>query len=566
MKREKSKQEQSCLDFLVLMTNPFPQVYPLSAIIVRMKYVRQVNGLIRAAKDFTLHDGRAIAQGTLGGRIASSRNLAQSGNCWVFPGAEVQDDAYVSGNAVVSGTFDAGKVEAKFGDLLTALQSTSGTQAERNRRAEILQGINSRLSDVLNPEGGSANTTLADVLADPKKLRELMADSNLMGTVFRAFRDDAVTVSGIDKSEDIAEQFIDLPAVVKDSGKVYGNALVQGAAVSGEARVLGNAVVRNGAEIGDEAHVIGTALVTDKAQVSGNARVQGGAIITGPRAIVKDNAVVTGTALVYGVVQGEGRVSECVLVDEYSMLKDKARASGCGQIIRTTLEGNAVVTGDYVLEDEFIEDPSLATNCPEKVSQINDEECCTPRELYLAIASITAGELTSVRLGIKELVKAELEGKEEYRMVYCPETDEERAVREETGAARVYALEPARVGFIAERYYDAEEMDIFDDAPQILLAKVRNALLAGHLVQAEFTIPSAQLARAGLANTAAAIAQSLQQAGRAFMHVSNVQAPSVWRVSETTEGMVNTSGVSNLTVYVLTQFAEAHGLDPVNEP
>ena len=60
-----------------------------------MKYIRQLNGQIRAAEDFHLFDGRVIEKGTLGGKIASPRNLAQSGNSWGFPGAEIKGGAYV---------------------------------------------------------------------------------------------------------------------------------------------------------------------------------------------------------------------------------------------------------------------------------------------------------------------------------------------------------------------------------------------------------------------------------------------------------------------------------------
>ena len=66
-----------------------------------MKYVRQDNGQIRAMVNFALHNGTVIVRGTLGGIVASHRNLAQAGKCWVFPGGSIDDDAYVSGNAVV---------------------------------------------------------------------------------------------------------------------------------------------------------------------------------------------------------------------------------------------------------------------------------------------------------------------------------------------------------------------------------------------------------------------------------------------------------------------------------
>ena len=67
-----------------------------------MRYVRQTDGKIRALETFTLHDGRTITAGTLGGEIDSPRNLAQNGTCWVFPGASVEDKAYVSGDANIA--------------------------------------------------------------------------------------------------------------------------------------------------------------------------------------------------------------------------------------------------------------------------------------------------------------------------------------------------------------------------------------------------------------------------------------------------------------------------------
>jgi len=237
-----------------------------------MKYVRQIDGQIRASEDLILHDDRIITKGTLGGKIDSSRNLAQSGKCWVFPGAEIKDGAYVSGNAIIE------------------------------------------------------------------------SDS-----------------------------------VISDSAKVYGNAIIRGGKVSGETRVLGEAVVKNEAEVGDEAHVIGNVILTNECKVFGKARVQGEAIIDG--GIIKDDAVVMGKPLIFGTVEGKGRVSDCVYVDADSIVRGKV--SGCVQLVRTVLEPNSIVTGDHELEDAVIEDPSLATSCPERVPQLN-AECCSRRELYLA--------------------------------------------------------------------------------------------------------------------------------------------------------------------------------------
>ena len=239
-----------------------------------MKYLRLSGGQIKAAMEFTLSDGRTITQGTLGGIIDSPRNLAQSGNCWIFPGSVIQDGAYVSGNAII--------------------------------------------------------------------------DSN---------------------------------GIVSDNARVYGNAVIQGGKVNGEARVLGDAIVKNNAEVGDAAKVYGTTIVTNGAKIFGTARVLGGAIVDG--GIIKDKAVVMGNALVKGLVQHEGRVTDCVFVDTDACVEDNAKALGCVKLMGTTNLGqNAIVTGDHELVDEVIEDASLATNCPDKVPQTN-VDCCTTREAWL---------------------------------------------------------------------------------------------------------------------------------------------------------------------------------------
>ena len=44
-----------------------------------------------------------IVKDDLGGWIESERNLAQTGDCWVYNDAMVSGDAWVSDNAMVSG-------------------------------------------------------------------------------------------------------------------------------------------------------------------------------------------------------------------------------------------------------------------------------------------------------------------------------------------------------------------------------------------------------------------------------------------------------------------------------
>jgi len=57
-----------------------------------MHFIRQANGQIKALTTFTLNDGRTITAGTLGGIIASSRNLSQSGTAWVFFNGKIADN------------------------------------------------------------------------------------------------------------------------------------------------------------------------------------------------------------------------------------------------------------------------------------------------------------------------------------------------------------------------------------------------------------------------------------------------------------------------------------------
>src|SRR4030067_221040 len=61
---------------------------------------KSTNGLFQiiANRDFG-----SIKKGTIGGFIASEKNLSQGGNAWVYGNAQVSGDAQVSGNAWVYG-------------------------------------------------------------------------------------------------------------------------------------------------------------------------------------------------------------------------------------------------------------------------------------------------------------------------------------------------------------------------------------------------------------------------------------------------------------------------------
>ena len=341
-----------------------------------MKYVRQLNGQIRATEDFTLHDGRVIERGTLGGWVESSRNLAQSGKCWVFPGAKIKDDAYVSGNALVGGIYVSAVIKTALGaisdpDTLLAIDAILGERLSLN---------------------------LSTLLTDSQAFSDFLNDPSALGKIFNI-------LEKVDAG--IISSSVDPPSVISDSAKIYGNAVIHGSTVTGEARVLGDAVIKNGSEIGDEAHIIGKVLLTNEGKVFGKARVQGEAIIDG--GIIKDNAVIMGKPLIFGMVEGEGRVSDCVSMDKDSIVR--GNVSGCVQLTRTVLEPNSIVTGDHELEDEIVEDPSLATSCPERVPQLN-EECCTPREVYLCVARLQEGETVTVRTTMQEALEQMLHAKE----------------------------------------------------------------------------------------------------------------------------------------------------------
>ena len=66
---------------------------------------------IKAIKDFS-----NVKKGDIGGYVKGYRNLSQSGNCWIYEGATVKDNAKVSENAMISGyarAYDNAKVRGE---------------------------------------------------------------------------------------------------------------------------------------------------------------------------------------------------------------------------------------------------------------------------------------------------------------------------------------------------------------------------------------------------------------------------------------------------------------------
>jgi len=116
-----------------------------------MRFIRLSNGRIKALEDFELYDGHTITAGTLGGHIASARSLAQTGNSWVFPGAVIADNAYVSGNAVIEPSFSNPSLMSENIALVgasmnqQALAALTGTLTERDKGASYFNHQNAAL-------------------------------------------------------------------------------------------------------------------------------------------------------------------------------------------------------------------------------------------------------------------------------------------------------------------------------------------------------------------------------------------------------------------------------------
>ncbi|HET7624541.1 MAG TPA: DUF6055 domain-containing protein, partial [Verrucomicrobiae bacterium] len=115
------------------------------------------------------------------------------------------------------------------------------------------------------------------------------------------------------------------------------------------ARVLGNAQVRNNARIEDFAIVEGSAQVLDNAVVSGHALVRNSAI-------VRDNAKVRDYAMIIdnSVVRGNARVLEHGMLTAGSAAQDWATIKGSASAWRDNgVDPNQFAGGDAVLDGDF---------------------------------------------------------------------------------------------------------------------------------------------------------------------------------------------------------------------
>lgn len=133
-------------------------------------------------------------------------------------------------------------------------------------------------------------------------------------------------------------------AMVKNSAQVYGNAFI-----SGNAQVSGSVVVYDNASIIDNAQVSGSAVVYDNASIIDNAQVSGSAVVYN-NASIMDNAKVSGNAVIYdnAVIKQQAKVSESAIIRGYAQIEENADIGG-----DVIIEGNTVVSKDERIYDTF---------------------------------------------------------------------------------------------------------------------------------------------------------------------------------------------------------------------
>jgi len=99
-------------------------------------------------------------------------------------------------------------------------------------------------------------------------------------------------------------------STINGHATVSGNAVLRGAHVSGNASISGNAKLIKVLAVGGNARVYGNAKILNDARVFHNSQVYGQARVSGPRAQIRDNAEVFGTAVVRNaVISGNGKVN-----------------------------------------------------------------------------------------------------------------------------------------------------------------------------------------------------------------------------------------------------------------
>ena len=203
------------------------------------------------------------AANSMGGYIASERNLDQSGDCWVGSNAVVFDKARIAGNAHVQG------IGTEDENLVLIFDSAViAGNAEVKCRAWVF---------------GNARVLEKSVVSGSARI---FGDARIYG---RASIAESVSVSG--------------NARVSGEASLWGSVLLlDDARVYGTARLSGTVQMENNSRIFGNAKIHGTGIHAPLLQIKDNARVSGCAVVKDEEKEVS----LTGNATIYGTLEITG--------------------------------------------------------------------------------------------------------------------------------------------------------------------------------------------------------------------------------------------------------------------
>lgn len=223
---------------------------------------------IKAVRDFG-----HVRAGTVGGFIEDTKNLSQSGLCWIGGDAVAYGDAHVTDDALLDG----------FAMICDRVSLTGASHV----------GGSARLMEQVFV-AGHAQILNATCLAG---CATVLGDARLLCQPFYS-----------------------------RSGKTVLPNLCDNVRVSGYALLEGRVSLRDEAEVCDFAHLRGLARMFEKSRATGSALIEGRAVLSG-RAVamqhcqIRDRAVVTGASIVAGhsVICGKSLVTcnACMVGDAF---------------------------------------------------------------------------------------------------------------------------------------------------------------------------------------------------------------------------------------------------------
>jgi len=155
---------------------------------------------------------------------------------------------------------------------------------------------------------------------------------------------------------------------VYHDAKVYGNAQVKDdASVEGEAQVYGSAVLSDSARVSAEAHVYGNARIDSHCLVHNRAHVYGNAVVTGMgktngNSTVWQDAKVYGNAKISsgGEVHQNAEIFGNAEVTTDSEVYGKSKLSGNVKVINRAHVWNTVLSGKEVIDGVYVKNGVVA--------------------------------------------------------------------------------------------------------------------------------------------------------------------------------------------------------------